>query len=68
MAREPRVITCACGRKVACTGFTNSCECGADYNRTGDRLTPREQWGEETGEHPTDILRIDAMSIDDLLE
>jgi hypothetical protein len=61
-------IKCACGRKVECRGFTTTCECGADYNWNGDLLAPREQWGEETGEHPADIARIDTMSTDDLLE
>lgn len=48
------VIKCDCGKEVYCTSFTNTCECGADYNFNGDRLAPREQWGEETGEHWTD--------------
>ena len=39
--------------------FTNTCpECGADYNWAGQRLAPRDPWGEETGEHLSDILRI----------
>lgn len=46
-----------CGKKVVCDGFTNTCSCGADYNWNGTRLAPREQWGEETGEHPADIAR-----------
>lgn len=48
-----------CGRWVECHGFTTTCErCGADYDSGGGRLAPREQWGEETGEHPADIGRI----------
>ena len=45
------VIRC-CGSEVVCEDFTNTCDhCGADYNFNGDRLAPRSQWGEETGEH-----------------
>jgi len=58
MPREPKVIECGCGRKVECYGFTTTCDCGRDYNWNGDLLAPREQWGEETGEHLSDILRI----------
>lgn len=48
---EPMTITCQCGTKVECDGFTNTCpKCGADYNFAGQLLAPREQWGEETGE------------------
>ena len=49
---------CECGRDVWCEGFTSTCICGADYNWAGQRLAPREQWGEETGESLDDILRI----------
>lgn len=47
-----------CGRKVCLDGFTNTCQCGADYNMSGQRLAPRSQWGEETGESLADILSI----------
>jgi hypothetical protein len=47
-----------CGAHVTLIGFTNTCPCGADYNSAGQHLAPREQWGEETGEHIADILRI----------
>jgi hypothetical protein len=47
-----------CGEVVELSGFTNPCDCGADYNFAGQRLAPRNQWGEETGEHPSDIARI----------
>ena len=57
MRRPPKVIRCGCGRSVECDGFTNTCECGADYNWSGMRLAPRECWGEETGETAGDILR-----------
>ena len=40
--------------------FTNTCDrCGDDYNSAGQRLAPREQWGEETGESAADILSVD---------
>lgn len=51
-----RVITCECGLEIECFHFTNTCECGADYNHAGQRLASRSQWGEETGEHWTDCL------------
>lgn len=68
MKRPTRIVRCVCGHHVECRGFTNTCECGADYNMSGDRLAPREQWGEETGESADDILRIDTMSVDELFD
>lgn len=47
-----------CGETVVLSGFTNTCDCGADYNMSGQELAPREQWGEETGESLSDILNI----------
>lgn len=49
------VVKCDCGRKLNCSGFTSTCECGADYNWNGEQLAPRWQWGEETGESYSDI-------------
>jgi len=49
---------CNCGCTVILDSFTNTCECGKDYNMSGQRLAPRSQWGEETGESLEDILRI----------
>jgi hypothetical protein len=40
------------------SGCTNSCNCGLDYNMSGQQLAPREQWGEETGETVSEILSI----------
>lgn len=54
----PAIGRCDCGEEVHLDGFTNTCECGADYNSSGQRLAPRSQWGEETGESLGDILRI----------
>jgi len=44
------VVNCSCGEEIECTSFTNTCDCGNDYNFAGQLLAPREQWGEETGE------------------
>jgi hypothetical protein len=50
---------CVCGEHVTLDGFTCTCEnCGADYNSSGQRLAPREQWGDDTGETLEEILRI----------
>lgn len=46
---------CACGRVVELDSFTNECDCGRDYNMSGQLLAPREQWGEETGECAADL-------------
>lgn len=49
--REPAVGLCNhCNAEVELYGFTNTCECGTDYNWAGQELAPREFWGEETGE------------------
>ena len=56
---EPACGNCdLCGEEVALFGFTNTCDCGADYNMSGQLLAPREQWGDETGESLSDILNI----------
>lgn len=52
---EPAIGECYCGAHVTLHGFTNTCdECERDYNMSGQLLAPREQWGEETGEHWSD--------------
>jgi hypothetical protein len=53
---EAAVLRCDCRRKVELWGFTNSCDCGRDYNFAGQLVAPREQWGEETGEHWSDCI------------
>lgn len=63
--RQRAVIACSCGREVLCMNFTNTCECGADYNMSGQQLAPRDQWGEETGESVADILRADTDPFED---
>ena len=57
---EPAVGRCACGHTVSLErSWINSCQgCGRDYNGSGQELAPREQWGEETGEHWTDIVNL----------
>jgi hypothetical protein len=58
---NPAVGECEdCGQDVVLHGFTNTCECGVDYNMSGQRLADRSQWGEETGESVSDILMADA--------
>jgi hypothetical protein len=58
-----------CGDWLSCCGFTNTCStCGADFNMSGQRLAPREQWGEETGESVADILSIDMHTPDESLD
>ena len=52
--RKIKVVICDCGEDVECHDFTNTCQCGADFNMSGQRLAPRDQWGEETGEHWTE--------------
>lgn len=64
--RPRKVVTCSCGRTVTCSSFTNTCDCGADYNMSGSRLAPREQWGEETGETAADILNAEASGFQEL--
>ncbi len=56
---EPAIGECVCGEEVQLDGFTNTCDkCGRDYNSSGQELANREQWGCETGESLSDILRI----------
>lgn len=56
--RTRGVVKCDCGAEVLCSHFTNTCDCGRDYNMSGSLLADRSQWGEETGEHPSDVARI----------
>lgn len=66
---EPAVGICdECSDRVSLGGFTNTCECGADYSGSGQRLAPREFWGEETGESVADILSVDYTDTDRLLD
>jgi hypothetical protein len=51
-------IRCHCGERLVCGEFTNTCDCGRDYNMNGTLLAPRDRWGEETGESVADILAV----------
>lgn len=52
----PKTITCTCGKVLVqgsgyfATDYKCS-ECNSEYNSSGHKLVPRNQWGEETGEH-----------------
>jgi hypothetical protein len=35
---------CECGGVVDLYGFTNTCDCGLEYNSGGQLLAPRSQW------------------------
>lgn len=56
-AVKRKVGKCVCGREVQLLEFTNTCVCGRDYNMSGQLLAARTQWGTETGESASDILR-----------
>lgn len=47
---EPAEGRCSCGRIVILDYDPATCECGLDYNLSGQLLAPRRFWGEETGE------------------
>jgi hypothetical protein len=52
------ILVCDCGHciEIIPHGRDISCEqCEAEFNSAGQRLASRDQWGEETGEHPADI-------------
>jgi hypothetical protein len=52
-----RIGRCPCGEAVVLANFTNTCAgCASDYNTAGQRLAPREHWGEETGETWLDCI------------
>jgi hypothetical protein len=59
--RPPRsvlVVECVrCHTHVALwDSWATECHgCGTEYNGSGQRLAPREQWGEETGEDWRDL-------------
>lgn len=57
---EPAILKCDCGETVQLTGFTNTCDCGFDYNMSGQQLADRSQWGSETNESVSDILSADS--------
>jgi hypothetical protein len=60
-----KVVECErCGREVLCYAFTNGCECGAEYNMSGQMLAARSQWAEDTYDDPYDD-DLPGMSDDD---
>ena len=65
---EPAIGKCnRCDGEVILDGFTNTCDCGVDYNMSGQELAHRSQWGCETGECLSDILAVDSYDHEDLL-
>lgn len=56
---HPPILRCMCGAAVELLDcMTNACDrCGQEYNGSGQALASRECWGEETGEHPSDVTR-----------
>ena len=56
---EPAEALCDCGVTIYLhNSLVNSCErCNREYNASGQLLARREQWGDDTGESVSDILR-----------
>jgi hypothetical protein len=54
---EPAIGECHCGSEVTLSGNSNQCQCGQWYNSAGQQLSDPSHWGEETGEHPRDVMR-----------
>lgn len=50
------LVKCYCGAELECEHYTNECSCGRYYNFNGSILAHRSQWGEETGEHWSEII------------
>jgi hypothetical protein len=49
--RRFKMIRCSCGSEMTLfDGWANECNCGTEYNGSGQRLAARRFWGEETGE------------------
>jgi len=49
--RAPAILQCDCGCQLELeNGWANECDCGTEYNGSGQRLAHRSQWGAETGE------------------
>ena len=55
---EPAVGKCHSGSEVLLESNTNECsKCQRLYNSVGLELSDPSHWGEETGEHPSDVKR-----------
>lgn len=44
---ECAILKCACNREVTLDIYTNTCDCGREYNLFGQELAPRSQWEDE---------------------
>ena len=45
---SPMVIQCQCGKTLAVSdSWENPCECGRNYDGSGNELAPRALWGDE---------------------
>ena len=54
---QPAIIECeVCQAHITLETEPTACQCGADYNCWGQRLSDRVFWGEETGETLVDIM------------
>ena len=55
--RVLRILDCDCGTRFEIYDWWSTpCPgCGVEYNGAGQKLAPRSQWGEETGETLADI-------------
>jgi len=58
---HPAEGECECGETVILDRFTNACDCGRDYNMSGQLLADRSCWGEECGETANDVLMADRF-------
>ena len=51
-----KYAACECGSEIVLDDFTNYCDdCERIYDFSGHRLSNPRNWGEETGEHWTDV-------------
>ena len=49
--RRFKTIQCDCGTHLTLYNWwSTECDCGLEYNGSGQQLAPRRFWGEETGE------------------
>jgi hypothetical protein len=47
----PIVVRCFCRRRLELwDSWANTCDCGREWNGSGQALAPRSEWGWETGE------------------
>lgn len=60
---DPVGLCDVCNKRVVLSCFANTCDCGAEYNTAGQRLSDRSFWGEETGETAADFMLLDPDDI-----